>query len=593
MIRRHAIATAVALAACVAAPAAASASPRYAAPTPKGTADCSSPENACGLTTAIDTASSGDDVYVPGDQGAYTVGFTSLGNPATIHVHGTNGRPQVNFTDSGFGLTTNSTLDNVSLSKTGTGTLLSLTSGATADRTIAKNSGGDHACFLMGGTLRNSVCWTSVPTGSVVETDNSNTFQNDTIATTATDSTVGVEAFGRSGDDPGGTDTFINTIARGGTAGGPGIEANSDGTADITVNLSYSNGTVTTAGSGSPTHTHVGTDATDQTSTPKFVDTSNGNFHELASSATVDSGSPRASCTATDADGNARPDRSETRCDIGAFEFQDPVDHSPPAITISTPADGAHYKQGQKVLASYSCSDPDGASDIALCAGPAPNGGLTDTSTPGAHSFTVQAADKAGNTSEKTVHYTVRTTPSSPPTLRGLPPNQGCVSKRLKLHVSVHPKNLAQAIVFLDGKRVLISKKPTFQVKFAARNLSRGRHKIRVERDYKSGTKRRSTSSFTTCSGGGKSPHIRTQGTPDRGACTAKPFNIVVTVTGAKVSTIVVKLDGKQFARPGKLKFTLMLDTAKIKAGPHRLTIRAADKFKNPSLSITRFVRCQ
>jgi len=241
---------------------------------------------------------------------------------------------------------------------------------------------------------------------------------------------------------------------------------------------------------------------------------------------------------------------------------------------IVTPAAGAHYKQGQKVIASYSCTDPEGPFDIVLCQGPVPNGKPIDTSTPGPHKFIVEAADKSGNSRKKTVRYTVDTTESSPPKLKGLPPNQGCVPGNLKLKISVHPRRLRRAAVFLDGKLIASSKKADFKVKISGKQLSPGRHTIKILREYKSGTKRRSTVSFTRCRKGGRSPHIHTEG------------------TRVDAKTILVKLDGKRFAKPGKAKFTLSIDVRKLKAGPHKLIIKASDKFKNGSVSITDFVRC-
>ncbi|TMM09469.1 MAG: hypothetical protein E6G00_10395 [Actinobacteria bacterium] len=293
-------------------------------------------------------------------------------------------------------------------------------------------------------------------------------------------------------------------------------------------------------------------------------------------------------CPATDARGFHRP--AFGICDIGAFEVN--PDHSPPSITIVTPAAGAHYKQGQKVIANYSCSDPEGPFDIVLCQGPVPNGKPIATSTPGPHKFIVQAADKSGNSTKKTVRYTVDTTESSPPKLKGLPPNQGCVPGNLKLKISVHPRRLRRAAVFLDGKLIASSKKADFKVKISGKQLSPGRHTIKILREYKSGTKRRSTVSFTRCRKGGRSPHIHTEGTPDQGSCTAKPFKIFVSITRVDAKTILVKLDGKRFAKPGKAKFTLSIDVRKLKAGPHKLIIKASDKFKNGSVSITDFVRC-
>jgi DNA-binding beta-propeller fold protein YncE len=96
------------------------------------------------------------------------------------------------------------------------------------------------------------------------------------------------------------------------------------------------------------------------------------------------------------------------------------IDASPPSISITTPANGATYAQGQVVAASYSCTDPDGASDVASCSGPVASGAPIDTSTTGSHSFTVNAADKAGNKASKTVTYTV-----TPP-----PPHVSLKSKR-------------------------------------------------------------------------------------------------------------------------------------------------------------------
>jgi hypothetical protein len=300
-------------------------------------------------------------------------------------------------------------------------------------------------------------------------------------------------------------------------------------------------------------------------------------------SAAIDTADP-AKCPGNDQRGVTRPQGSA--CDIGAFEV---ADLTPPTITITTPADGHHYKQGKKVNAAYSCSDPSG---IAFCQGPAENGHPIDTSTTGRHSFTVQARDRVGNTATKTVHYTVDSTEASPPRIRGLPANQGCVPHGLKLKISVHPRRLVRVAVFLDGKQIAKSKKTDFKVRYPATKLGPGRHKIKIVREYKSGTKRRSTFTFVRCRHGGRSPHIRTQGTPDLGSCTVQPFSIVVTIKHAAAKTILVKLDGKKIAKPGKVKFTISIDPRELKAGSHVLRITAADRFKNGAVSITHFVRC-
>ena len=81
------------------------------------------------------------------------------------------------------------------------------------------------------------------------------------------------------------------------------------------------------------------------------------------------------------------------------------LDRGAPAITIDTPDDGATYPLGSVRTADYSCDDAIDAS--AACAGTVPDGSAIDTSSPGAKSFTVTAADDAGNQTSKTVTYQV------------------------------------------------------------------------------------------------------------------------------------------------------------------------------------------
>lgn len=92
------------------------------------------------------------------------------------------------------------------------------------------------------------------------------------------------------------------------------------------------------------------------------------------------------------------------------------VDGSAPTIDVTTPDAGATYAQGQAVTAAYSCGDPDGSGDVASCAGPAASGASVDTSTPGLHTFKVQAADVAGNAATDKVVYLVTAAPVAPDT---------------------------------------------------------------------------------------------------------------------------------------------------------------------------------
>ena len=82
-------------------------------------------------------------------------------------------------------------------------------------------------------------------------------------------------------------------------------------------------------------------------------------------------------------------------------------DMTAPAVTISTPSDGATFVKGQAVAAGYSCRDEAGGSGLASCTGTVANGALIDTSTVGSHTFTVTGADTAGNSATATSTYKV------------------------------------------------------------------------------------------------------------------------------------------------------------------------------------------
>jgi FecR protein len=84
-----------------------------------------------------------------------------------------------------------------------------------------------------------------------------------------------------------------------------------------------------------------------------------------------------------------------------------PPDVTAPAITMSSPAQGATYAHNQAVTANYACADEAGGSGLASCTGSVASGGALDTSTVGVHTFTVTASDNAGNTAFVTHTYTV------------------------------------------------------------------------------------------------------------------------------------------------------------------------------------------
>lgn len=76
-----------------------------------------------------------------------------------------------------------------------------------------------------------------------------------------------------------------------------------------------------------------------------------------------------------------------------------------PTIDLHTPGAGAAYAIGQDVAADYSCTDAGSGTDA--CTGTVADGAAIDTSTAGAHQFTVSAIDLSAHLSRTTHTYTV------------------------------------------------------------------------------------------------------------------------------------------------------------------------------------------
>jgi hypothetical protein len=104
-------------------------------------------------------------------------------------------------------------------------------------------------------------------------------------------------------------------------------------------------------------------------------------------------------CPATDQRGVRRPRRRA--CDIGAYELVIP------SITISAPSQSAFYEGGTRVLARFSCGEGGIAGAIARCEGSVARGHAIRTGWLGTLRFVVNATDKSGNRTRKTVEYVV------------------------------------------------------------------------------------------------------------------------------------------------------------------------------------------
>jgi hypothetical protein len=101
------------------------------------------------------------------------------------------------------------------------------------------------------------------------------------------------------------------------------------------------------------------------------------------------------------------------------------VDTAGPGIVVTTPASGAVYGLGEHVAADYACTDEAGGSGLASCAGTVAKGAAVDTSSVGEKTFTVEATDNAGNSSSKSVKYTV--VDQAPPSISVASPTEGAV----------------------------------------------------------------------------------------------------------------------------------------------------------------------
>ena len=86
----------------------------------------------------------------------------------------------------------------------------------------------------------------------------------------------------------------------------------------------------------------------------------------------------------------------------------DPLPPAPsaPSISISRPRQNAAYTGGEVVDAEYSCTARPGSGPITLCSGSVASGSPISTS-PGKHTFTVRASDKADKSSTLAHDYTV------------------------------------------------------------------------------------------------------------------------------------------------------------------------------------------
>ena len=205
---------------------------------------------------------------------------------------------------------------------------------------------------------------------------------------------------------------------------------------------------------------------------------------------TGDTAGTTRTCTATSAGGT--DSRSLTiKRDITA-----------PTVSIQAPTK-TRYTRGRRVAASYGCSDA--GSGLGACTGPVAPGAPIDTAGSGAKSFTVTASDRAGNTSSRTVDYTVAAPDRTVPliSIAGVRGRGGrCTAHDFRVLVAIRePSQLRYAHLLLDRRRQLSTHKKRFAVPIRATRLHSGRHQITVTAQDIAGNSQTRSVQFIRCSG--------------------------------------------------------------------------------------------
>jgi hypothetical protein len=209
-----------------------------------------------------------------------------------------------------------------------------------------------------------------------------------------------------------------NTILRAiDTSGGSGNDDIASGSQAINWNINYTDYTQT-FGVGVP-QPSTGTNFDVQ---PHFVNDDGTNLRLSSSSTLFDKGDSSIVNTG-ETDVTGAPRALAHTCggaplpDIGAYEAPAPGSCPPPTVTLTTPANGASYTQGQSVTAAYTCGAPPAPATLSACTGPVPSGQTLDTSTLGTQTFTVTATSNDGSTATATATYTIKPAPAPKPSL--------------------------------------------------------------------------------------------------------------------------------------------------------------------------------
>ena len=367
------------------APASAGATVRFASPTGMNTGTCTTFVTACNLQRAVEVvAVGGDEVIVLA--GTYSEADELVVSGAK-HVHGGVGQPAPNLVFPMQGVR--------------------ISGGAVLERVAVNTTGAAAACLIEGNVLlRDSVCWASAANGVGLSALADAQSLAAALRNVTIEATVGpAKGLVASADNAGSLQLDMkNSIVRG-TGPLPDVEAVAlDGASGVTVALERSNYATESEPGATTTITDPGANS-NQTAPPVLASRGGGNFHQLASSPTVDAGSSFFGLGSHDLDGDPRTVEGTAGClsgiarpDIGADELvPSSLDCVAPETAIAkgpkrkTRKRRASFEFTSTEIGSFQCSLNE--RPFVPCTSPHRYRKLRR----GKHIFNVRAVDLAGN----------------------------------------------------------------------------------------------------------------------------------------------------------------------------------------------------
>jgi hypothetical protein len=152
-------------------------------------------------------------------------------------------------------------------------------------------------------------------------------------------------------------------------------------------------------------------------------------------------------------------------------------DISAPIVSIHAPLDCQVFEQNASATASFTCVDPGASDPNPTCVGDVANGAFINTSTVGAHTFSVTGTDASDNARTMTIHYTVVPDTTPPETaIDGGPANPSTSSSAtLSFHGTDGANGVASLECRLDAEAFAACTSP-----HGYSNLADGSHTLAV-----------------------------------------------------------------------------------------------------------------